>query len=66
MNRTGVLLVRIWLEDGSSALRARITGRSDLDRPEKTVVFASTPDEIGTLVTRWAEDFLLRTEQPPP
>lgn len=66
MEHTGVLLVRIWVEDGPSGLRARIIGRPDLDRPEQTVAVATTPDEIGTLVARWAEAFLLlRADDPP-
>jgi hypothetical protein len=62
--RTGVLVVRAWLEDGRPAdLRARITWTLDVDAHSRRVVTASGDDEVEELVRRWL-DALLAGEGP--
>ena len=60
--RSAALLVRVWLEDDSSAFRARMTGigRPDGDEPVKdlTVAVAASPDDVLTAVTAWLDRFL--------
>ena len=54
--RTGVLVVRAWLEDGRPrTFRARITWSLDVSRTEVTRLAASTPDEIRRLTDEWLD-----------
>jgi hypothetical protein len=53
--RTGVLVVRVWIEDGS--LRARLTGAPDLASEEQSSTAAGSVDEIVETVRRWVEVF---------
>jgi hypothetical protein len=56
--RTGVLVVRVWLEDElPDALRARITSTVDLTRREVAVSMASTPEAIQDAVRAWLDAF---------
>ena len=57
--RTGVLVVRLWLEDDQpDALRGRITSTVDLSRREVTVSTASAPEEVQGAVRSWLDEFL--------
>jgi hypothetical protein len=59
--RAGVMIVRIWLEEGDeSGLRARLTESSDLASAEQTTHAASTVDEVVELVRDWLERFSQR------
>lgn len=52
--RTGVLVIRAWLENGEPAtLRARITWTLDVSRHEKGAASAGRPDEIEQAVRSW-------------
>ena len=58
VGRAGVMIVRIWVEDGhEQSLRARLTESSDLSSPEQTTRAASSVDEVVQIVRRWAEQF---------
>ena len=59
-NRTGVLLLRAWLEEEPPQLRVRITEAG----PEETVAFGTTPDEVADKVRDWLERF--RSDAPGP
>lgn len=55
--RTGVLVLRIWVEQGDGGLRARITTSDDVESPEHTSVVAATLDEILRVVREFVERF---------
>jgi hypothetical protein len=55
--RTGVLVVRIWIEGENNGLRARLTGTQDITRGEETTFTAGTADEVVEIVRAWVEAF---------
>ena len=57
-DRTGVMVVRIWMEGGDGSLRARLTETLDLSTHEETARAASTVEEIVDIVSGWIEAFL--------
>lgn len=58
-DRTGVFLVRLWLEtDHSTGLRARITQTLDTSVHEESRAVAATAADICAVVTQWVEDFM--------
>ena len=57
-DRTGVMIVRIWLESAhEQGLRARLTESSDLASRKHVSHAAASVDEIVGTVRRWAERF---------
>jgi hypothetical protein len=57
-HRSGVLVLRIWREDGEpELLRARIMQTNDVARPGTTSMVAGTVDDICAVVREWAEEF---------
>lgn len=57
--RTGVLLIRVWAEEGHPGLRARITHRTDVTKPDETeVTFVTSVADINAAVTEWLREFL--------
>jgi len=64
-DRSGALLLRVWLENGSDEFRARLTRlgtRRGLSPDEGvTVAVASTPDGVYRSVRVWLDEFLDRT-----
>jgi hypothetical protein len=58
--RTGLLVVRAWVDDGKPSLRARITRLVDTDQPVQVVTTTSDPEEIRSEVEAWLEAFLAR------
>jgi hypothetical protein len=56
--RTGVLLIRVWVEGEPPALRARITHRTDVTDSVEKVMFATTSDAISAAVGTWLEEFI--------
>ncbi len=56
--RTGVLVLRVWIEAGTDEFRARITAESELGAEERVTVVASSLDEIIEFVRRWVQEFL--------
>ncbi len=57
-DRTGVMVVRIWIEGSDGSLRARLTETLDLSTHEETARAASTLEEIVDIVSSWVETFL--------
>jgi hypothetical protein len=58
VERVGVLVVRVWLEDASEAgLRARITQTLDVARRGEIVIVTATRDEVYAAVRTWLEAF---------
>lgn len=56
--RTGVMVVRIWIEGSDGSLRARLTETLDIATHEDTARAASTLEEIVEIVRTWVEAFL--------
>ena len=57
--RTGVLVVRIWVEPGvGGGLRARMTSTLDSTEQDELVTVASTPEGIAAVVRQWIDDFI--------
>jgi hypothetical protein len=61
-DRNGVLLVRVWLEDGTGHFRARLTTPGPgggLDHEDQlTVAVTSSPDGVSQAVCCWLGAFL--------
>jgi hypothetical protein len=59
--RSGVLIVRAWVEDGRvPTLRARITRSHDLTRTEQIVTTTAEVDDIVSTVQDWLNALLSR------
>jgi len=57
--RTGILIVRMWMEPNSDeGFRARITQTFDSSQPEQASVVAATPEDIYGAVRTWVETFV--------
>jgi hypothetical protein len=64
--RSGVLVVRAWVEGGTPAgLRARITQSNDLTRNEQTMTTTATVEGIISAVQTWLDALLSGTEECP-
>ena len=60
-DRTGLLLVRVWLEGGPSdgdGVRARIIHTLDVTAGAETVTAAATTDQICSAVREWLEAYI--------
>jgi hypothetical protein len=55
--RTGVVVIRAWIESGAPPLRARITAAYDLSTDEQTIAVAAGVEEIMAVVRVWLETF---------
>ena len=60
VERTGVLVIRVWLEEGleQDALRARITQTRDISSPKRTETAAASEREIVAAVEKWLRAFV--------
>lgn len=59
--RVGVLVIRVWEEEGEPGLRARLTQSVDLEAPDSQVTVektAATQGDILDAVRLWLDDFL--------
>jgi hypothetical protein len=56
--RTGVMVVRIWIEGGDGTLRARLTETLDVTTRQDTARAASTREEIVEIVSAWVDGFV--------
>ena len=58
-DRSGTLLVRVWLEGGGTEhFRARVSAvASDAPDEDRTVAVASSPREVLDAVRDWLDDF---------
>jgi len=64
-DRTAVLVVRVWLEDGPSGFRGRLTTVGPSQHPDDvTVGLASAPEDVVEAVQKWLAGFL--RQAPPP
>lgn len=58
--RTGVLVLRVWIEAGSDEFRARVTAESELGTGERETAVAGSLEEIIEFIRVWVEEFLAR------
>lgn len=60
LERTGVLVIRVWLEEGleQDALRARITQTPDISSPTTTETAAASERELVAAVEKWLRAFV--------
>lgn len=57
-DRTGVMVVRLWLEAShETGLRARITRTVDAEVTEQKIAAAASSDAICAVVKEWVEEF---------
>lgn len=57
-DRTGMLIIRLWIEGSSrTGFRARVTRTLDTNGPEHAVAATATPDDIYSMVRTWVEEF---------
>lgn len=59
-DRTGILIVHLWVEDDEAhgGFRARITQTLDSTHPERETATAATPEAVYTAVRNWVETFV--------
>lgn len=56
--RTAALLIRIWLEDGSDQLRARVTAvNGQAPEGDHTVALASSTGDVIRALRDWLDEF---------
>ena len=56
--RSGVLVLRVWIEAGSDEFRARITAENELGSGERVTAVAGSLDEILQFIRKWVDAFL--------
>ena len=57
--QSAALVVRVWLEGGTDAFRARVTAvAADAPGEDHTIAVASSPREVTAAVGHWLEQFL--------
>jgi hypothetical protein len=57
--RTGVLVIRAWIESGS--LRARVTRTLDTSVRDDAVSVVATPQEVTRIVVDWLDAFVAQS-----
>jgi hypothetical protein len=55
--RTGVLVIRAWIEGDPPGVRMRITCAPDISRGQEDSTSAASIDEACAIVRRWLEAF---------
>lgn len=62
--RTGVLVIRAWVEGDPPGLRLRITYTDDIATRQEDSVVAASVDEAVEIARRWLETFAGRAAEP--
>jgi|tagenome__1003787_1003787.scaffolds.fasta_scaffold17074412_2 hypothetical protein len=61
VDRSDVLIIRVWVEDGMDAFRGRLTrlrpGREDGATDDPIYALASAPSDVLDAVRKWLESF---------
>lgn len=55
--RSGILVVRAWLDGWPPEIRVRITSVKDTSGPELDVAYAATVEDAVGVIARWLEAF---------
>lgn len=58
--RTGVLIIRAWMDGEPPAIRMRITHTLDVAARDETSEVAASVDEACTIVRRWLDELQRR------
>ena len=56
--RTGVLIVRVWVEPACGDVRARITETLDVERGQESTRVAAGVDQILAAIRDWLDRFV--------
>jgi hypothetical protein len=57
IDRVGVMVVRVWIEEPSGSFRARLTRTLDVNDSDQSTHVASTREEILAIVSEWLDVF---------
>lgn len=57
-DRTGVMVVRIWIDGTAGEIRARLTETLDITTADETVRTAASVDEVLTIARDWLGAFI--------
>ena len=57
-DRTGIMIVRVWLETDAHGFRARMTQTLDATGREEAMATAAEPEDVYAAVRTWVEAFL--------
>ena len=60
--RTGVLILRVWLEGRHPTPRIRMTARQDLDVDDQETAVARTAEEALAYIRAWLDRFAASSE----
>ena len=63
--RTGVIVVRIWMDEADGSLRGRMTHTLDVTSDEQVSWVAVTPEQISTGVRSFVKAFLVGSDEVP-
>lgn len=67
IDRTGLLIIRAWIEEGSSLpLRAEIRVSTDVSAGFERTLTLARAEEVTTTVQEWLTDIMSDAERPPP
>ena len=55
--RSGVLVLRVWIEAGSDEFRARITAENELGSGQRVTAVAGSLEAILEFIRRWVVEF---------
>jgi hypothetical protein len=58
IDRTGIMIVRVWLEADEQGFRARMTHTLDATGGEEAMVTAAEPEDVYAAVRTWVEAFV--------
>jgi hypothetical protein len=59
-DRSGALLLRVWIEEGSNQFRARLMAVGQGQGDDQTVASASSPGDVLDAVRHWLDEYLRR------
>ena len=57
-SRTGLLVIRAWVEEGIPGFRARVIRLADVSLGEESVATVQTREELTGVIENWLEEFL--------
>ena len=64
-DRTGLLVIRAWVEEGSSQpLRAQLRFSGDVSAGFERTLTLARPEEVGATVQEWLADIVSEAERP--
>jgi hypothetical protein len=64
-DRTGVMVVRIWIEGSGDSIRARLTETLDIAAGEETSRVVASEEEVVDGVRRWVHAFATQSRRSP-